>query len=364
MTRPRRDAHSEATFPPSDTPPGRGALFAVLALATFLGLVALIGSGPGLPGAGPGTAPGLNAPGSTAASTPRSPEVLAPTASGPAPAPPLAPLTILPGTVLTARDTLPGGRHRVFGGSQFLVAYYGTAGTGSLGTLGETGVDTAHERLMRAARPFRRDGETIQPVYELIVTVADAIPGPGRDFSHDIARRLVEPYVRAAHRHGALLLLDLQPGRTDFLTVARRWEWALRDPWVGLALDPEWRMGRREVPGRVIGRVGAAEVNRTSAWLARLTHRFDLPEKLFVLHQFRSSMLRDPAAIRERKGLAMVQHVDGFGTPRQKLSTYHSVARPRQFAMGFKLFYDEDRRRMRAGAVRAIEPPVRFVSFQ
>jgi hypothetical protein len=46
------------------------------------------------------------------------------------------------------------------------------------------------------------------------------------------------------------------------------------------------------------------------------------------------------------------------------LDTYHAVARPRQFFMGFKLFYDEDTRRMSAADVRRINPRVRFVSFQ
>ena len=196
------------------------------------------------------------------------------------------------------------------------------------------------------------------------MTVADA--GPGRDgsFSHDIPRRLVRRYIDAAHRHGVLLLLDIQPGRSDFLTVAKRWEWALRDPWVGLACDPEWRMGRHQVPARVVGSVGAAELNRTADWLSDLTRRRDLPQKLFVVHQFRLSMIRDIGSVRRHPGLALVQHVDGFGTPGQKLDTFHAVARPRQFTMGFKLFYDEDRHRMRAPAVRAIRPEVRFVSFQ
>jgi hypothetical protein len=59
-----------------------------------------------------------------------------------------------------------------------------------------------------------------------------------------------------------------------------------------------------------------------------------------------------------------VQHVDGFGTPGQKRATYHAVARPRQFAMGFKLFYDEDVRRMGPAEVHRLRPHVRFVSFQ
>ena len=204
----------------------------------------------------------------------------------------------------------------------------------------------------------------MQPVYELIVTVADGVRGPDRDFSHDIPRAVVEQYVRAARRNGALLLLDLQPGRSRFVDVARRWEWALREPHVGLALDPEWRMGPRQVPGREIGSVGAREVNRTSAWLESLRARHDLPQKLFVLHQFRPDMVRDIATVARRPGLAMVQHVDGFGTPAQKRATYAHVARPGRFTMGFKLFYDEDVRRMSAADVHRLRPEVRFVSFQ
>ncbi|HQR27981.1 MAG TPA: hypothetical protein PLP61_13155, partial [Nocardioides sp.] len=265
---------------------------------------------------------------------------------------------------LAARAALPGGRRTVFGDRSFLVAYYGTAGTGALGVLGETGVDRAHQRLVRAARPFRRPGEHLQPVYELIVTVADAHPGRDGDYSHDIPRAQVRRYVRAAHRHGALLLLDLQPGRSSFLRVARRWAWALEDPWVGLALDPEWRMGRHQVPARVIGSVDATEVNRTSAWLSRLVQRHRLPQKLFVVHQFRVAMVEHVDEVRPRPGLALVQHVDGFGSPQQKLATYRAVVRPRRFTLGLKLFYDEDRHLMSPARVRGIRPPVRFVSYQ
>lgn len=259
---------------------------------------------------------------------------------------------------------LPGGGRRIFAGNRFLVAYYGTAETGALGVLGETPPDQMNRRVRRAAGPFRRPGQPVQSVYELIVTIADRGAGPDGDYSHDIARREVRRYIRAAHRHDALLLLDIQPGRSDFLKVARRWRWALEDPWVGLALDPEWRVGRRVVPAQEIGHVRAAEVNRTSAWLARLTRRGDLPEKLFVLHQFRVSMIENIGRVRPRHGLAMVQHVDGFGTRAEKMATYRAVARPGRFVMGMKLFYDEDTRRMTPAFVHHIRPRVRFVSYQ
>jgi len=259
---------------------------------------------------------------------------------------------------------LPGGGTRVLTPDRVLVAYYGTAGTGSLGVLGEGSPARIMPRLTAAAAPFTRAGRTVQPVFELIVTVAHATPARTGTYSTDIPAARVREYVRAAHRHNALLVLDLQPGTADFLTVAKRWEWALRDPWVGLALDPEWRMSRGGVPGRRIGSVGAAEVNRVSRWLDDLTARAGLPQKVFLLHQFRTDMIRRIGAVRTRPNLATIQHVDGFGTPRAKLATFHRVARPERFALGFKLFYDEDVRRMNARQVLAIRPRVSYVSFQ
>lgn len=262
------------------------------------------------------------------------------------------------------RALLPHEARRVFGGHRFLVAYYGTAETGALGVLGETRPEEMQRRVHRAAAPFRQPGRPVQVVYELIVTIVDRSPGRDGDYSHDIARAEVERYIRTAHRHGALVLLDLQPGRSDFLRVAKRWRWALKDPWVGLALDPEWRMGPHQVPAQTIGHVRAAEVNRTSAWLARLVRRQHLPEKLFVLHQFRTTMIEDIDRVRARAGLAMVQHVDGFGTRGEKMATYRAVQQADQFTMGMKIFYDEDRRRMGPAFVHAIRPRVRFVSYQ
>ena len=262
-----------------------------------------------------------------------------------------------------AARELPQGGTKIYPG-HLLVAYYGTAGTGALGVLGEDTPDRITRRLRRAARPFTASGRKVQIVYELIVTVADPRPGPGGDYNHDISRDKVERYIRAAHRNKALLVLDIQPGRSNFLTVAKRWRWALRDPWVGLALDPEWRMVPGQVPGRTIGQVRAAEVNRVSLWLQRIAANRGHPQKVFVVHQFRTDMVRNIDQVRDRPRLAMVQHVDGFGTQRQKLATYHRVARPRQFHLGFKLFYDEDTDLMRPARVLKIRPRVKFVSYQ
>lgn len=277
-----------------------------------------------------------------------------------------APATITPGFVRTggfARAELPRGGRTIFP-EHFLVAYYGTAGTGALGVLGEDTPDRITTRLRRAARPFAASGRTVQIVYELIVTIVDAHPGADGNYNHDIARSHVERYIKAAHRNRALLVLDLQPGRSNFLTVARRWRWALRDPWVGLALDPEWRMAPGQVPAQTIGQVRAKEINHVSGWLRQIVVERDLPQKVFMVHQFRTDMVINIDNVIRRPRLAMVQHVDGFGTRSQKLSTYHTVAQPDQFVMGLKLFYDEDSGLMSPAGVLEIRPRVRFVSYQ
>ena len=69
---------------------------------------------------------------------------------------------------------------------------------------------------------------------------------------------MIRRYLKAARKAKALLILDIQPGRSDFFTETKRLRKWLKEPDVGLALDPEWRMGPGEVPGKVIGSVGAA----------------------------------------------------------------------------------------------------------
>jgi hypothetical protein len=328
----------------------------VLALVAILVVLVLAGTVGRIGDSGAGAAAGVPPSPAGPASSEQTPT--------PRPLPMRAPYVVQASAAIDLKTALPGGGLRVFGHHRFLVAYYGTAQTGAMGVLGATGPDAMQRRLERAARPFGRGGEQVQPVYELIVTIADRSPGRDHDYSHDIPRALVERHLRAAHRHGALLLLDLQTGRAPFPEVAKRWAWALTDPWVGLALDPEWRMGRHQAPAHVNGSVRAGEVNQTSAWLSRLVRDHWLPQKLFVLHQFRLSMLPDVQRIVHRPGLAMVQHADGFGTRGQKLATYHAITRPHQFRQGFKLFYHWDVHRFTPREVRRISPAVSFVSYQ
>ncbi|WP_157408488.1 hypothetical protein [Actinoplanes sp. N902-109] len=244
-----------------------------------------------------------------------------------------------------------------------VVAYYGTAGTGTLGVLGEGSPDTMLPKLRAAAKPFAGD-RTVQPAYELIASVAQAGPGKDGDYSQMIAMSKIQQYVDQARRNKVMVILDLQPGRGDFLPQAKQLERFLIQPHVGLALDPEWRMPPGKVPGKTIGTVEAAEVNRVSDYVAGLVEQHNLPEKLFVLHQFRTSMMPDIATIQKRPGLAMVQHVDGFGTRSEKNATWDRLRRPQQFHLGYKLFYDEDIKRYSAADLLKFKNVPELVSFQ
>jgi hypothetical protein len=278
-------------------------------------------------------------------------------ATAPASAPALAAATP------TAQPAqLPLGGTKIFPKYR-VVAYYGTAGTGALGVLGEAGPDTMLPKLRRAAQGFTGDRK-IQVAYELIASVAQAGPGRDGDYSQMIDLASIQRYVDQARRNKVLVILDLQPGRGDFLPQAKRLERFLVQPHVGLALDPEWRMPPGKVPGRTIGHVGSAEVNRVSAYVSGLVERQRLPEKLFVLHQFRASMLPDVQKIQKRPGLAMVQHIDGFGTRSEKDATWNRLRRPQQFHLGYKLFYDEDVKRYSPRDVLRFKPVPELVSYQ
>jgi hypothetical protein len=270
-------------------------------------------------------------------------------------------------TVVAEDVELPGGGRVMFPGRR-LVAMYGHPGTPSLGVLGEQGVEAAVTRARRLARPYRSlSAVPVVPAFELIATVAQRSAGSDGDFSGEATVAKLRPWVRAAARNGMYVVLDLQPGRAELLDQARRYRSLLLEPHVGLAVDPEWKLGPRQRPGGQIGSIGAAEINRTSAWLATLTRNNDLPQKLFVVHQFRLSMIRHPERLRtDRPEIAVLIHMDGQGSVAQKHATWDAVrrARPDKVPMGWKNFFDEDSHVFTPAQTMAKRPRPLMVSYQ
>ena len=258
---------------------------------------------------------------------------------------------------------LPRGGRSILPDSR-VVALYGAPQSPELGALGIGTPDSAARRLARQASAYERARRPVLPALELIAVIANADPGEDGMYRARQPGAVIARYLRAARRHGMLLLLDVQPGRSDFFTETTRLERWLREPDVGLALDPEWRVTAPEIPGDVIGRVDAREVNATSAWLAQLVAAHDLPQKLFVVHQFTDDMV-DHTRLHPRAELAMVLNADGFGSAPVKVSKYDAFTRAAPgFHQGFKLFYEEDAGLMTPRQVLRLRPSPDVVVYE
>ncbi|MBV9292332.1 MAG: hypothetical protein JO222_07775 [Frankiales bacterium] len=261
------------------------------------------------------------------------------------------------------RPTLPDGSRRLFPDHR-VVAFYGAAGSPVLGVLGTATADGLWPRLARQASAYRHRRVAVLPAYELIAFVATSGHGNQGNYSTRVADSVIATYARAARRHHALLLLDVQPGRGSFLHDAkslRRW---LLLPYVGLALDPEWKLYGGELPLTRIGHTDARSVNAVSRWLAALTTAHHLPQKLFVVHEFTADMVRNKAALRAHRDLATVFNVDGFGSRPAKIGKYDDFARGHRFPLGFKLFYDKDVNLLGPAAVLKLHPAPVLVEYQ
>lgn len=264
---------------------------------------------------------------------------------------------------------LPGGGQLVLPRKTY-VAVYGTPGAPVLGVLGEQDGAATIERAAGLAAEYESLTEnTVVPALEIITTVAAAEAGGDGNYSNEISMETLRPLIDLAGENGQYVVLDLQPGRTDFLTQAKLYEELLKLPHVGLALDPEWRILPNQVHLRQIGHVEVAEVNSVIAWLADLTREYNLPQKMLILHQFKVQMLRDINDVDQtRSEIAVLIHVDGQGPQPTKQANWRTLVNnaPAIDFWGWKNFYDEDvpGPLSPADTMTTVDPVPDFISYQ
>ena len=271
--------------------------------------------------------------------------------------------------VIRQGHQIPGGGLLMFDSEidRRMVAIYGHPSTSSLGVLGEQGAQEGADRLQSIAQGYDADGAVILPTFEIIATVASAGPGSDGDYSAMTARDVIRPWIETAAANDMYVVLDLQSGRSDFLSQAKVYEEFLLLPHVGLALDPEWRLKPHEVHLEQIGTVDAAEINQVVEWLAGLVREHALPQKLLIVHQFRYSMITNREAIDTPPELAVLIHMDGQGSIQAKYNTWNALTTmddADQFHWGWKNFYDEDSPMATPEQVLELSPNPVFVSFQ
>jgi hypothetical protein len=271
--------------------------------------------------------------------TPASPTAT-PTAAPSDPTPSPSPRT----SSAPKEPTLPRGGRTLFPDYR-LVGYAGLTGAKTLGRLGTGPLDQRVRELERRAKPYAA-GREIQPVLEIIASVVQGSPGADGQYRFRISDRQIATYLKAARKHKALLLLNIQPGRSEFILEAKAYEKWLKEPDVGVALDPEWAMDKGQRPGAAYGHTTGAELDRTARYLARLVKRHNLPEKVMVYHQVSVSVVRRESGLKAHPGVVVIKSVDGLGPPGPKINTYRVVNRttPKHVHPGFKLFFTEDRR--------------------
>lgn len=262
---------------------------------------------------------------------------------------------------------LPGGGQLVFGGKRY-VALYGSPHNGALGVLGEQGVEETVARAGETAASYGAlTDEKVIGALEIIVTVASGGPGGDGNYSTEWDPEGFKPLIEAAQAAGQYVVLDFQPGRSEFLSQVKAYEELLAYPNVGVALDPEWRLHAGELPLAQSGHVDIAEVNAVVSYLADFVRENALPQKLLVLHQFQVQMLRDIDQLdQSRAELAYLIHVDGQGTQEAKANTWQTLLEnaPSVEHWGWKNFYDEDRPMLTPEQTYQLQPRPDFVSYQ
>lgn len=262
---------------------------------------------------------------------------------------------------------LPGGGQVLFPGRR-LVAMYGHPGTPGLGVLGQQDLAASIIRARKLAAQYQPLSRVpVVPAFEIIATVAEASPGPDGTYSYETPVSELLPWVRRATADGLYVVLDLQPGRASLLSQAEHYQSLLALPDVGLALDAEWKLQPGQKPLQQIGHVDIGEVNGVVSWLATLTARHHLPQKLLVLHQFQLAMLSGEQHLDTgHDDLAIVVHMDGQGTPGVKQGTWDAVtaAAPPAVFFGWKNFFVKDHPMLTPSETMTKTPAPVMISYQ
>jgi hypothetical protein len=262
---------------------------------------------------------------------------------------------------------LPGGGQVLFPMHR-IVALYGHPGVAALGALGAQNLVASIARVRAIAAEYQPLSTVrVIPAFEIIATVAEGSAGPDGLYSYQTPVETLRHWVHRATSAGLYVVLDLQPGRASLLAQAKHYRSLLRLPDVGLALDPEWQLQPGQMPLHQIGTVSAADVNGVISWLAALTARYQLPQKLLVVHQFRLSMISDESSLATRySDLAIVIHMDGQGTPANKYQTWAAVtaAAPRGVFFGWKNFFVKDHPMLSPAQTMVQRPQPVMISYQ
>jgi hypothetical protein len=266
-------------------------------------------------------------------------------------------------SVITNGYELPGGGYEPFPDDvrRTFIAFYGHPDSSAMGALGQQdGPESTLERMQPLLDDFAEHSDIVVPTFNVIATVAHNGGSTGQpdqivdfdspryvEFSTMHPPSRFEEWADAADQADGYFMMDFQPGRNDFLYQVRHYEDLVRRPHVGVALDPEWRLGSNQQHLQQIGSVTADEINTVIDWLADVVREEGLPPKVLLLHQFRLSMIHDRDEIVDRPEVAVVIQMDGEGQGSLALKdeTWRAItagAEDSHWHWGWKNFFERD----------------------
>ncbi|NNG38146.1 hypothetical protein HJ588_02515 [Flexivirga sp. ID2601S] len=262
---------------------------------------------------------------------------------------------------------LPNGGREIFPAYR-LFGYCGSPAGAALGQLGVGDLADEAEQMMGKVTAWD-GGRRVQPVMELISCIVQSAPGADGQYRIRLGDDTIRQWLDVARQHKALLLLNIQPGRATFLDEVKAVERWLREPDVGLALDPEWSVGPGQTPGKVFGHTTGQVLDDVASYVSGLVTEHKLPEKPMVIHVLRRDIVSDESALRPHPGVALVKSVDGIGPMHDKVKAYNAVmaGTPPHIHPGFKLFFQEDGRYgplMTPDQVLALTPQPEYVLYE
>jgi hypothetical protein len=252
-----------------------------------------------------------------------------------------------------------------------IVAFYGNPRARDMGILGELPPEEMLAKLDEEVSAWQAADPSmiVRPALHMIAVMATGHPGADGKYRLRLPTDAIDQVMSWAEQRDAIVILDIQPGRSSVAEELGRLLPYLADPNVHLALDPEWRMQGDALPGQKVGTMHAAEVNHAIDELARLVAENGLPPKVLIVHRFTAAMLPDAGSIREDPNVQVVLNMDGWGPPSGKVNSYRSFVAPTQVAYkGFKLFYKNDTkggsRMMTPAEVLALTPVPVYIQYQ
>ncbi|GAA0736233.1 hypothetical protein Drose_18760 [Dactylosporangium roseum] len=224
---------------------------------------------------------------------------------------------------------------------------------------------------------------------DLVVSVPDRYPGDDGSYRHHVDKATIDRYVEFCKRNGLVLFLDLNFGWTDPLTELNIFSHYLRLPFVHVAIDPEWMFPRRDgVPGVNLSNVRAADLNPLIDAVADLPERYQVPRKMFLIHQYRpdgdgladpydpaEALIADKRNLRDDSRVDVIVHVDSVGgwpgDIEVKIRQYsawvaQSMQRHGNFRYGgLKIFYQQESKHklMTPRQVMALRPPPMVITY-